>query len=199
VSWGTCAFVWPCTSSGDSSRGMELLFDHRDYPEAGKQIPAGGADNGESIEAVLREALEETGLGLVTLDPLHQYGRPVVRAGPTRWLLSSFALVSPLRRSPNCSNSRSSRWRWRCAGSWMRALLASASCWRAPGTMSCAMDISTCQRFRTDLLDHAVTWEAMEAARTKGRPVAECAASTLQALVCERVFIVGLPGVKRGR
>ena len=48
----------------DSSRGLELLvFDHRDYPEAGTQIPAGGVDTGESIEeAVLREVLEETGL-----------------------------------------------------------------------------------------------------------------------------------------
>ena len=53
----------------DSSRGLELLvFDHRDYPEAGTQISAGGVDTGESIEeAVLREVLEETGLAALTL------------------------------------------------------------------------------------------------------------------------------------
>jgi 8-oxo-dGTP pyrophosphatase MutT (NUDIX family) len=44
--------------------GHELLvFDHRDYPEAGTQAPAGGVDDGESLDAaVFREVLEETGL-----------------------------------------------------------------------------------------------------------------------------------------
>ncbi len=45
-------------------RGDELLvFDHRDHPEAGTQVPAGGIDPGESPEvAARREVFEETGL-----------------------------------------------------------------------------------------------------------------------------------------
>ena len=45
-------------------RGDELLvFDHRDYPEAGTQVPAGGIDPGEAPEnAARREVLAETGL-----------------------------------------------------------------------------------------------------------------------------------------
>ncbi len=40
-----------------------LVFNHRDYPEAGVQVPAGTVEAGEKIEdAVLREAEEETGL-----------------------------------------------------------------------------------------------------------------------------------------
>ncbi|MFI0446969.1 NUDIX domain-containing protein [Actinomadura sp. 6N118] len=40
-----------------------LVFDHVGMPEAGTQIPAGGAHPGEELEqAVLREVAEETGL-----------------------------------------------------------------------------------------------------------------------------------------
>ena len=40
-----------------------LVFDHRDFPEAGTQIPAGTVDVGESLEAALwREIHEEAGL-----------------------------------------------------------------------------------------------------------------------------------------
>lgn len=40
-----------------------LVFDHRDFPEAGTQVPAGTVDGDESIEAaLLREVGEETGL-----------------------------------------------------------------------------------------------------------------------------------------
>jgi 8-oxo-dGTP pyrophosphatase MutT (NUDIX family) len=40
-----------------------LVFDHRDFPEAGTQVPAGGIEPGESAgDAVVREVAEETGL-----------------------------------------------------------------------------------------------------------------------------------------
>lgn len=40
-----------------------LVFNHRDFPEAGVQVPAGTVEEGEDIaRAVLREAEEETGL-----------------------------------------------------------------------------------------------------------------------------------------
>ncbi|AKH82288.1 hypothetical protein AA958_08640 [Streptomyces sp. CNQ-509] len=49
--------------------GPELpVFDHRDHPEAGTQVPAGGVEGGELLtEAVLREIDEETGMAGVTL------------------------------------------------------------------------------------------------------------------------------------
>ncbi len=40
-----------------------LVFTHPNSPEAGLQVPAGTVEKGEEVEsAVLREALEETGL-----------------------------------------------------------------------------------------------------------------------------------------
>jgi 8-oxo-dGTP pyrophosphatase MutT (NUDIX family) len=40
-----------------------LVFDHRDRPEAGTQVPAGRIDPGETLEECLRRELrEETGL-----------------------------------------------------------------------------------------------------------------------------------------
>lgn len=49
--------------------GWELLvFDHRDHPEAGTQVPAGGVNPGELLtDAVLREIAEETGVTAVAL------------------------------------------------------------------------------------------------------------------------------------
>ena len=45
-----------------------LVFDHRDSPEAGTQVPAGRLDDGESLEAGLRRELhEEAGLGDVRI------------------------------------------------------------------------------------------------------------------------------------
>lgn len=49
--------------------GWELLvFDHRDFPEAGTQVPAGGVEPGELLtHAAMREIAEETGTSGVTL------------------------------------------------------------------------------------------------------------------------------------
>ncbi len=46
------------------NRHAELLvFTHRDFPEAGVQVPGGGIEPGESpLDAALREAHEEAGL-----------------------------------------------------------------------------------------------------------------------------------------
>jgi 8-oxo-dGTP pyrophosphatase MutT (NUDIX family) len=51
----------------DSVRGRELLvFEHRDFPDAGVQVPAGRLDPGEDLEAgLLREIHEESGLTAV--------------------------------------------------------------------------------------------------------------------------------------
>jgi 8-oxo-dGTP pyrophosphatase MutT (NUDIX family) len=63
-----------------------LVFDHRDHPDAGTQVPAGGVDAGEGlIEAAMREVREETGVRLETAPTLlgtHEHldglGRPAV-------------------------------------------------------------------------------------------------------------------------
>ena len=45
-----------------------LVFTHRDFPEAGRQVPAGTVEPGEAIEAALfREIQEESGLTEVHL------------------------------------------------------------------------------------------------------------------------------------
>jgi 8-oxo-dGTP pyrophosphatase MutT (NUDIX family) len=45
-----------------------LVFDHRDYPDAGTQVPAGRLDPGESLEEGLRRELhEEAGLEHLTV------------------------------------------------------------------------------------------------------------------------------------
>ena len=48
-----------------------LVFDHRDHPEAGTQVPAGGVHVGEElIDAARREVLEETGVELAAMPML---------------------------------------------------------------------------------------------------------------------------------
>jgi 8-oxo-dGTP pyrophosphatase MutT (NUDIX family) len=65
-------------------RDRELLvFDHRDFSEAGTQVPAGTDDNGEDPPAsVVREVFEETGVRarvvreLGTVDTVAPRGKP---------------------------------------------------------------------------------------------------------------------------
>ena len=65
------------------TRGEELLvFEHRDYPDAGLQVPAGRIDPGESLEEGLaRELDEEVGVAARIVRDLAQvtrdHGEPV--------------------------------------------------------------------------------------------------------------------------
>lgn len=63
-----------------------LVFDHRDAPEAGTQVPAGGVTHGESLaEAALREVREEAGLAeLSDLRVLGEQLRPHPHTGQMR-------------------------------------------------------------------------------------------------------------------
>jgi 8-oxo-dGTP pyrophosphatase MutT (NUDIX family) len=57
--------------------GDLLVFEHRDFPEAGTQVPAGTVDRGEApARTVVREVLEETGVR----------GRIVVELEPTSYV-----------------------------------------------------------------------------------------------------------------
>ncbi len=51
------------TRDNAAGRRELLVFEHRDYPDAGIQVPVGTVETGELPEvAVMREAEEETGL-----------------------------------------------------------------------------------------------------------------------------------------
>jgi len=65
------------------TRGDELLvFTHRDFPEAGVQVPAGTVEEGETLDsAVLREVHEETGLPPAALHIAAYLGSRVWKAG----------------------------------------------------------------------------------------------------------------------
>jgi 8-oxo-dGTP diphosphatase len=52
-----------------------LVFDHRDHPDAGTQVPAGRLDAGETLEhGLLRELHEEAGIERATI--VRELGRP---------------------------------------------------------------------------------------------------------------------------
>jgi 8-oxo-dGTP pyrophosphatase MutT (NUDIX family) len=75
--------VIPLRVVGYVMRGDELLvFDHRDVPRAGTQVPAGRLDPGESLEQGLaRELDEEAGIGARVVRELGQvtrnHGEPI--------------------------------------------------------------------------------------------------------------------------
>ena len=63
--------------------GELLVFDHRDFPEAGTQVPAGTVEGDEEpVATVAREVLEETGVRasfvreLWTTDAIAPRGEP---------------------------------------------------------------------------------------------------------------------------
>ena len=60
-----------------------MVFTHRDFPEAGVQVPAGTVEEGETLDAaVLREVTEETGLPRSTLRIATYLGRRIWQAEP---------------------------------------------------------------------------------------------------------------------
>ena len=56
--------VMACVMRRTAGRRESLVFEHRDAPEAGVQVPAGTVEPGEDFEAAARRELaEEAGLG----------------------------------------------------------------------------------------------------------------------------------------
>ncbi|MGI5151704.1 NUDIX domain-containing protein [Plantactinospora sp. CA-294935] len=94
----------------DTPTGPELLvFDHRDQPEAGTQVPAGGVDAAEPLEdAVIREVAEETGTVAVTVrTSLGVQQRPHPHTGEPRVTVFYYATTTEGR----------DRWSHQVAGS----------------------------------------------------------------------------------
>ena len=79
-----------------------LVFDHRDHPKAGTQVPAGRIDPGESLEECLhRELDEEAGLrGTI----VRELGRPAWPKRSTTTARSRFAPTGIPRR---CGSTKS--------------------------------------------------------------------------------------------
>jgi 8-oxo-dGTP pyrophosphatase MutT (NUDIX family) len=69
-----------------------LVFDHRDHPSAGTQVPAGRLDPGETLEqGLLRELHEEAGIDDAIV--IRELRRPDL---PPRYQNHAFELRSPL-------------------------------------------------------------------------------------------------------
>jgi 8-oxo-dGTP pyrophosphatase MutT (NUDIX family) len=69
-----------------------LVFDHRDHPSAGTQVPAGRLDPGETLEqGLLRELHEEAGIDDAVV--VRELRRP---AWPSRYENHAYELRSPL-------------------------------------------------------------------------------------------------------
>lgn len=76
----------------EAGRRQLLVFTHRDYPEAGVQVPGGGVEVGETTEeALFREVWEESGLAGLRL-----VGKLAEEADPERGqAYHVFHLVAP--------------------------------------------------------------------------------------------------------
>ncbi len=63
-------------------RRQLLVFDHRDHPDAGTQVPAGTVEPGEPVEQALwREVAEESGLRPEQL----RFGRKLAEQAEAEW------------------------------------------------------------------------------------------------------------------
>jgi 8-oxo-dGTP pyrophosphatase MutT (NUDIX family)/GNAT superfamily N-acetyltransferase len=90
----------------DGARLELLVFRHRDFPEAGLQVPAGSVDEGEALEAAARrETIEETGLKLPG-NPIFigrfDYHRSDIAEDQERNIFYSFVASTPNDQWAHC-------------------------------------------------------------------------------------------------